>query len=169
MKCLVFSDSHGCRQYMEKALSLHPDTEVVFFLGDGIYEALLLSQNYPTVAWIGVKGNCDRYSDLFSCPIKKTERINLCGFNIVLTHGDLYGAKNGNGGLLALAREEDADILLFGHTHSPFYKHFDKSDIVSAKPLHLFNPGSISASSGSYGILTLEKKPSFLHGNVLST
>ena len=169
MKCLVFSDSHGCSQYMEKALSLHPDTEVVFFLGDGIYEAELLSRHYPAVAWISVRGNCDRYSDPFSYPIKKTERINLCAFNIVLTHGDLYGAKMGYGGLLHLAGEKNADILLFGHTHCPEYKYFDEADGARTKPLHLFNPGSISASSGSYGILILDKKPSFSHGNLLAT
>ncbi len=36
MKCLVFSDSHGNVSYMKKALRLHPDAEVVFFLGDGL-------------------------------------------------------------------------------------------------------------------------------------
>jgi predicted phosphodiesterase len=39
MKCLVFSDSHGSSYGMLKALALHPDAEVVFFLGDGLSDA----------------------------------------------------------------------------------------------------------------------------------
>ena len=33
MKCLCFSDSHGTSAYMRRALKMHPDAEVVFFLG----------------------------------------------------------------------------------------------------------------------------------------
>ena len=36
MKCLCFSDSHGTSAYMRRALKMHPDAEVVFFLGDGL-------------------------------------------------------------------------------------------------------------------------------------
>ena len=39
MKCLVFSDSHGDSRNMREALARNPDAEVVFFLGDGLYDA----------------------------------------------------------------------------------------------------------------------------------
>ena len=39
MKCLCFSDSHGNSLGIRRALNMHPDAEVVFFLGDGLSDA----------------------------------------------------------------------------------------------------------------------------------
>ena len=35
-KILVFSDSHGTTHNMRRAIDMHPDAEVIFFLGDGL-------------------------------------------------------------------------------------------------------------------------------------
>ncbi len=162
MKCLVFSDSHGSSLLMEKALDMHRDAEVVFFLGDGLYEAESLAVKYPLVSFICVKGNCDAYTDFSGSAVKKTEAVNLMGYNIVLTHGDLYGAKSGKEGLVSLANAREADVLLFGHTHIPELSYLTELK----KPLYLFNPGSISLREGSFGIMTLGKTPLFSHGKL---
>ena len=166
MKCIVFSDSHGSLQFMREALIRNRDAEVVFFLGDGIYEAEILAGEDSRRTWIAVKGNGDFYSEFNSHVLKKTESINLCGFNIALTHGDLFGVKCGNDGLLRFAKERNADIVLFGHTHVPIYKYFSAGEI-NERELHLFNPGSISVSQGSFGIMTIQKNVLFSHGNLL--
>lgn len=163
MKCLVFSDSHGSALCMKQALRMHKDAEVVFFLGDGISDAEQLAISDRSRAWIVVRGNCDFRSVFINGEVKKVEKISLMGYNIVLTHGDLYGAKGGVGGLISLAREEKADILLFGHTHLPYEEYMNEYE----KPFYMFNPGSASVSSGSFGVLTLEKTVLFSHGNFL--
>ena len=38
MKCLVFSDSHGDTAYIKRAILKNKDAEVLFFLGDGLYD-----------------------------------------------------------------------------------------------------------------------------------
>ncbi len=160
MKILVFSDSHGNISYMQKALRAHPDSEVVFFLGDGISDADSLAALDTTRMWIAVRGNCD-FSSLFkNSQIKKTEEIDLLGKKIILTHGDLYDVKYGSDKLCYLAEERGADIVLFGHTHIPCERY-----IPADKPYYLFNPGSISSPAYSYGIITLTESDVLLsHG-----
>ena len=162
MKCLVFSDSHGYTLYMKKAIGMHPDAEVVFFLGDGLRDIDALCREYPEKFFVAVAGNCDFYSFFKGEPAKKTETITVGGYRITATHGDLYGAKYGCGGLIKLAMDTDSDIVLFGHTHAPFTKYVSESE----KPFYLFNPGSISHSCGSYGIVTLGSSPFFSHGDL---
>ena len=88
-------------------------------------------------------------------------------FRLVLaTHGDLYGVKYGDSGVLRLAESRGADIVLFGHTHTPFEKYVPTEE----GGVYLFNPGSIEPPSyhggGSYGIIHLpEKGVSFSHGS----
>ena len=162
MKCLILSDSHGNTSLLSRALSLHPDAEVVFFLGDGLSDADALSVYYTDKAWVAVRGNCD-FSGIFkSAPALKTEEIELLGHRIVLTHGDLYDAKYGLDRLKYLALETEADAVLFGHTHVPHEEY------VSAEhPFYLFNPGSVSSPSYTYGIMTLtETAILFSHGRL---
>ena len=162
MKCLIFSDAHGCVSNMRKALLMHPDAEVVFFLGDGLREVDMLASEYKDKFWIGVRGNCDLYSRFGDAEAEKTETVSLSGYKIVATHGDLYGVKYASAGLIKLALDTDADRVLFGHTHSPYSKYVSDYE----KPFYLFNPGSISVSHGSYGILTLKEAPFFSHGEI---
>ncbi|MBQ7387264.1 MAG: YfcE family phosphodiesterase [Clostridia bacterium] len=166
MKCLCFSDSHGFSYYMKQALLMHPDAEVVFFLGDGTSDAESIFLTDRARQWICVRGNCDFRSYTQAGEIKKLESIALMGKKIVLTHGDLYGAKYGSDGLLRLAENTGADIVLFGHTHSPFEKYFS----TERGGVYLFNPGSIGSSYGasSYGVIMLtEDGVLFSHGKIV--
>lgn len=152
MKCLCFSDSHGYTSGIRRALSAHPDSEVVFFLGDGLCDIEPIISENQNRAWIFVRGNCDIRREINSIEAKIVESITLEGKKITLTHGDRYGAKHGHGELLALAKRTGSDIILFGHTHTPHESY--NSDMG----VYLFNPGSISggySSPKSYGIITL--------------
>ena len=163
MKCLIFSDSHNYTAHMSRALRLHKDAEIVFFLGDGLSDIDEIGYSYSAVKFLLVRGNCDFRMVALGEIVQKTAEIEISGKRIVYTHGDLYGAKYGTAGLEKLARDRNADIVLFGHTHEPELKYFGDGE----KPFYLFNPGSISSGRGSYGILTLTEgqEPLFSHGN----
>ena len=168
MKCLIFSDSHGKLYYMRQALSMHPDAEVVFFLGDGLSDADALAAEDTRRMWIAVCGNCDFYKMFKGRYAEKVEEIALYGKKILLTHGDLYDAKWGEERLVYLAKERDADIILFGHTHRCMEKYLSCDDMSREKPLYLFNPGSASGEGRSFGLLTIEENEIlFSHGTVL--
>ena len=49
--------------------------------------------------------------------------------------------------LVCAARERQADILLFGHTHQPLIDYDDG--------LHILNPGSLHGSGGTYGTVDI--------------
>ena len=165
MKCLCFSDSHGSTYGMIKALKMHPDAEVIFFLGDGLsdFEQLVYDNNR---AWFAVRGNCDYSGVLGNNLVKKTDSITLEGVRIVFTHGDLYGVKYGTDGIKKLAVDSGADIVLFGHTHAPLETYVADED----RPFYLFNPGSIGggySSRSTYGVININEKGILLsHGIV---
>lgn len=163
MKCLVFSDSHNNCYNMTRALRLHRDAEIVFFLGDGLSDIDYVSSLLPSAKFLAVRGNCDMRRLALGQLCEKTEMIEIMGKRIVYTHGDLYGAKYGTAGLEKLAQEKGADIVLYGHTHLPATEYFSDYE----KPFYLFNPGCVGSSSGMYGILTLTEgsEPLFSHGS----
>ncbi len=162
MECIIFSDSHGHTRAMRRALSLHPNAAVVFFLGDGLSDLFGLQQEFPAHTYVCVRGNCDFTGAIYGTPVPKTEEITLMGHKIVLTHGDLYGAKYGEEGLLNLAKQRNAKIVLFGHTHDPLERY--------EEGVWLFNPGSVGEPHGgncSFGLLTLnEDSVLFSHGEI---
>ncbi len=163
MKCLVFSDSHGSILGMKRAINMHPDAEVIFFLGDGLsdLESLIYDRSR---AYIAVRGNCDSHGILGDVMVKKTDSITLLGHRIFLTHGDLYGVKYGLDGIRGLAVDHNADIVLFGHTHQPLEKYIPTED----GGYYLFNPGSIGGGFGtksSFGVINLTEQGILLsHG-----
>jgi putative phosphoesterase len=162
MKCLVLSDSHGGTSLMSRAIALHPDAEVIFFLGDGLSDADSLAVYFTDKAWVCVRGNCDFSGFFRNAPAMKTEEITLMGKRIVLTHGDLYDVKYGLDRLKYLGLETGADIVLFGHTHIPHEEY-----VPGEHPFYLFNPGSLSAPSYTFGVLTLsENSVLFSHGSL---
>ena len=165
MKCLVFSDSHGSIFNMRRAIMANRDAEVAFFLGDGLSDAEALSLEFPDLAWIAVRGNCDYTAIFRGSEVLKKESISLCTKRIVLTHGDLYDAKYSLDRLKYLALSENADILLFGHTHSPYEEYVNAQE----RSFYLFNPGSVSLSGASFGVMSFADNGDVLlsHGRLL--
>ena len=64
----------------------------------------------------------------------------------ILTHGHLYGVKSDLTRVVYAARERNADLLLYGHTHIPVTDYEDG--------LYILNPGSIHGG-GTYGVVDL--------------
>ena len=167
MEFLIFSDSHGSVSNMSEALSRQVKSpDAIIFLGDGARDIDNLFV-VDTPIW-AVRGNCDgASSDLAD----KTERLlHFEGHTILMVHGHEWGVKSGYGALIRHAVEVDADIVLFGHTHTPVEQVIPKGEavgkLVLSRPLYLFNPGSIGYD-GSFGTLTLKgESVLFSHGDL---
>lgn len=150
MKILVASDTHGDFNSLSRAVKAQPDAEVIVHCGDGDEQVQLLKETIKDKMIVGVRGNCDWNSFL---PSKET--LKICGKKIFITHGHLYNAKMGLYKVVCAAREEGADILLYGHTHIAMNTYEDG--------LYVMNPGSCSGYMASYGILEITE-----NGDVLT-
>lgn len=150
MKILVVSDTHGDVNSLLRAVKAQPEAEVIVHCGDGDEQVQLLKDTYKDKMIVGVRGNCDWNSFL---PSKET--LKICGKKIFITHGHLYNAKMGLYKVVCAAREEGADILLYGHTHIAMNTYEDG--------LYVMNPGSCSGYMASYGIIEITE-----NGDVLT-
>lgn len=161
MKVLIISDIHYATETAKSAIDANRDAEYVLFLGDGLDLMEKISLLYPTVGFISVRGNCDFcYPEI---PLSKT--VTLGGVKIFMCHGHKFSIKNDYSAVISAAGKENADIVLYGHTHRP-----SKGECIlpSGKTAVLFNPGSLGEPRGgskySYGILNITEedgKPSF--------
>lgn len=145
MRIVVFSDSHRDFFGLKKAVDAQPSAALFLHLGDHIRDMEDIRDCYPERAVLGVPGNCDYGSD---APL--TRVIEEGGVCIALTHGHTLGVKGGLAPLKKWAREERAQVVLFGHTHRPMSAYEDG--------LYLLNPGSIGHprdGKPSYGILDI--------------
>ena len=140
MKLLVISDTH---RNIDNAVSLinklKPD--YVLHLGDVCEDAKRLCDIFPKLIVLSVIGNND-YSLMY--PDFPLERVfEIGGKKIFMCHGHKYRVKLGIYSLLLRAKELNADIALFGHTHE---KLLEKEDGII-----ILNPGS----TRSYGIIEI--------------
>lgn len=142
MRILVVSDTHGDLHSLLKAIDAQPKAEIIIHCGDGEEQSEFLKERFKDKMVVAVKGNCDWDSLL---PAKEILRVN--GKTIFATHGHLYGAKAGINNLVYAAKEEKADILLFGHTHIPLTDYEDG--------LYIMNPGSCHGYLASYGFIDI--------------
>ncbi|MBQ3419166.1 MAG: metallophosphoesterase [Erysipelotrichaceae bacterium] len=125
MKIVVCSDNHGNFDVINKILNLHPDADYYWHLGDS--EAQNINQLKP---FISVKGNNDFFIDL---PLYRIIEINK--YRFLLIHGTgltYFGYDN----LVYKGLENNCNIILFGHTHTPLNEYIKERDV------YLINPGS---------------------------
>lgn len=130
MRVLVVSDVHGDFRGLCEAIEAQPTAKAVIFLGDGIRQAEGAADRYPDRDFYLVPGNCDFGST--AIPIRQE---TFGGKRFYFTHGHCHDVKYTLYRLELAAREAEADIALFGHTHSPYEEYVDG--------LYLFNPGSL--------------------------
>ncbi len=110
MKILVCSDSHGAKYNLKDAYD-RERPEYIFFLGDGLRDLEFLDLPFE-VCVAAVKGNCDLAQDE-----SETRCFDLENKKLLLTHGHNSNVKQGLWKLDYLAREKEADIVFYGHTH----------------------------------------------------
>lgn len=131
MRLLILSDSHGLYTACEAAVRAEPTAQVIFHLGDGAPDDLsrigYLIGDRPVVR---LPGNCDG-----SGTLPREVLLPFGGKKFFACHGDAYYVKYGTERLEAAARAKQADVVLYGHTHTP--------DCRYSSGLYIFNPGAV--------------------------
>ncbi len=130
MRILVVSDTHGDFYSLKRALDAQPTAEVIIHCGDG----------------------SDQYQYIKDVYLQKQviEVAEVGGKRIFITHGHMYQAKFTTMNMIYAAREEKANILLFGHTHQAMTDYNDG--------LYIMNPGSCSGYYATYGVIDITPK-----------
>ena len=155
MKILILSDTHGNTNAVLKILERENAIDYIFHLGDGIEDIYKAREKISCPKCYAVRGNCDE-----SLETPPEMVLNLEDCKIFLTHGDGYGVKNTTSALYQSAREKNADIAIFGHSHKQLYQY--------ESGIFMFNSGAVLADLGKtseYGILVLNQgeTPIFEH------
>lgn len=170
MTFLVLSDSHGRSENIKEAFLRCGNPDAVLFLGDGVRDVDAAALSCRVVS---VRGNCDVFSS-FSGELPAEHFEAFGEYNIMLTHGHLFGVKESLSRAASYAASRGADLLLFGHTHRRADIYLPAGEeiggIILRKPLRLFNPGSISLPTGSgrsFGVITIRGRDILLsHGEL---
>ena len=142
MKILVFSDSHGLCDYMlaETAKLCEAVTiDYIIHLGDLVRDAKILQEQFPNINVSYVYGNCDFATDR----AKKEKELELGGKKFFILHGDTRNVKRSLDSLKAISAQKDYDMILYGHTHTPYSTYENGTYII--------NPGSISFNRDGSG------------------
>lgn len=130
MKVLIVSDTHGKNQYLLKTLERVSPVDLMIHLGDfdGGEEYIRSIAECPTEM---VSGNNDFFNGL-----PKEKVIKIGKYSVLLTHGHRYGVYYTTAELKEAAARNNADIVMFGHTHIPMIDLKDKTWLI--------NPGSLA-------------------------
>ncbi len=140
MKLLVMSDTHSDAAVITNVIMHNPDVDAIFHCGDSE-----LACSAPELQGVlKVRGNCDHDIEF---PTEVIEEID--GKRVYMTHGHLYHIKTSLTALSYRARELQADVVLFGHSHVLGVELVDNILYV--------NPGSLLLPRGrkekSYAII----------------
>lgn len=143
MKLLILSDSHGNQEHMVRAVE-QTAPRMIVHLGDCWRDGERLHRHFPDSDFVQVPGNCDFR------PEEAAERLlQVAGKRILLCHGHTYGVKQSLLSAAYAAEQQQADLLLFGHTHQALQTRQGK--------LLLLNPGSIGDYlHPSYAVVRIE-------------
>lgn len=142
MKLLILSDSHKKMDYMIRAIDLEQPDGIIH-LGDHEADAMRLHDRYPKLPMWSVSGNCD-YG---GAPLCIVDRIGDVRF--YMTHGHTLGVKYGLLRAELTAREAEANVFLFGHTHQSYCDWHNG--------LWMLNPGTCSGCGRiTYGVIELQ-------------
>ncbi|MGL5711804.1 MAG: metallophosphoesterase family protein [Paraclostridium sp.] len=133
MKIGVVSDTHRMNRFIDKTIPYLKECDLIIHAGDNVIDSKYIHK-MTNVGVMAVRGNCD-FENIESELLFDVEEKN-----IFVCHGDIYGVKYGMHELEKKAREKQADIVVFGHTHTPYIK--EKDGIL------YINPGSTSLPRG---------------------
>lgn len=132
MRVLIVSDTHRKDENLYKIIRENGPFDMLIHLGD------LEGSEEKIAGWAGegcqvhmVLGNNDFFSEL-----DREKEINIGKYRVLLTHGHYYNVSLGVERLELEARERNLDIVMYGHTHRPFYEVHNGVIIL--------NPGSLS-------------------------
>ncbi len=169
-RLLVISDSHGSRDILMSILrKFGQKVDAMCFCGDGMSDLLgmlMLGYNNPNFSHFipplifFVRGNGDNSTYTLLADTRMTIYVpselefTAAGKRIFMTHGHRYDVYYGTKDLCTAAKEKNASIVFYGHTHI--------SNLQQKNQLTTLNPGSCSHPRGgtahTISIVEIEKK-----------
>lgn len=145
MKILVLSDSHATLRIMREAVvAIKPNA--IIHLGDFFDDGEVIREENMHIPFYSVPGNCDKYR--MYQPRPESLCCAVYGVRVYMTHGHNHYVKSGLYSLVKDAKEANAQVVLFGHTHTPMCEQRDG--------LWVLNPGSCGNGCGTVGLLETE-------------
>ncbi len=132
MQILILSDSHLRNENVFSILNHHPNIKTIIHCGD-VGKEIQFDPSYQVYL---VKGN----NDFLDYPLEIETKIDQKRFFI--THGHLYQVDFNYEQLEKKAKENQIDVVCFGHTHDPIC--YQKENIL------FINPGSVSFPRGNH-------------------
>lgn len=143
----VLADTHGnteeiCRQLKQQRI------DCLLFAGDFYPDGQKIARSLK-VRFYGVMGNCDSSSR----GAKSEDLIEILDKKIYLTHGHQWGVKQSTSRLYYRACELGADVVVYGHTHTP---HLERQGDI-----WIINPGSPTrprlSHRGTYALIEMSR------------
>jgi len=145
-KLLVISDSHGNVSALtivfNWARELIPPKGTICacaYLGDGfsdLHKAAEAAGFYSD--WKLVRGNND-----YGIQLPEAAVFNFADHRFYMCHGHKHNLYSGHHILQASVKNNDAEAVLFGHSHVPIYKNIDGISFI--------NPGSVGQPRSNIG------------------
>lgn len=133
MKIGVISDTHRMNRFIDKVIPYLNECDLIIHAGDNFVDSKYIHK-MTNVGMMAVRGNCDFEN------VEEELEFEIENKKFFVCHGDKYGVKYGLGQLQKKAKEIEADIVVFGHTHTPLIKEKDNTVYI--------NPGSVSLPRG---------------------
>lgn len=145
MRFGIISDTHGILP--AEVHQVFSQVDRILHAGDvGDGDIIIELETIAPVT--AVYGNTDGF-DLRS-QLPRIQKMEVDGLYFTITHGDQFGRPSAS---VLCAEFDEADVIIFGHTHEPLLELVDKTKTV-------LNPGSASQPRGehlpSVGILETE-------------
>jgi uncharacterized protein len=132
-KVLIVSDSHGWKDELQYLKHKHSSVDVLIHCGD----SELMADDDAINGFVTVRGNCD-YEKEFS----EDAVVEVADRKIFVTHGHHYNVKSSLMSLGYRAKEVNANIVCFGHSHLLGFEMVDG--------ILFINPGSIRLPRGRH-------------------
>lgn len=151
MKILVISDSHKVilDSQIEEIKGEGP-FDLLIHCGDKYDDAGKFAKKLNIESVLNVPGNCDFDYNFLGSKLSITQEIE--GKKFFITHGHRYYVKTDLSKLIAYAKKNKFDIVVYGHTHKVQNEFIDNT--------LYFNPGStIYPKNGkaSFGIIEIKE------------
>lgn len=122
---IIASDTHGRSEYLTKLEQAYPHADLFIHCGD-------LEDNASHYnRWIFVRGNNDFDFDLDDYKI-----LNVEGVRMYIFHSHRLPYYNREKSLVQLAKENDCQMIIYGHTHMTMAQKMNG--------VWLINPGSMT-------------------------